>query len=101
MDVLAKQEQAAIDLFIHTASGVFAALAHLHALGIGHRDVNPNNIMFDWKGKVRLIDFGTAWNGNARGDDGRGGMSCAVGVGWVQTTSRQNDRSSRPRNSNE
>lgn len=70
-----------VDLFAYTAKGVFAALQHLHSLGLAHRDINPANIMVDWHSVPRLIDFGTAWDPNRRGDDGHGGMSCAVGAG--------------------
>ena len=36
------------------------ALAHCHSLGITHRDIKPDNIMFGSDGEVRLVDFGLA-----------------------------------------
>lgn len=36
------------------------ALAHCHSLGITHRDIKPDNIMFGNDGEVRLVDFGLA-----------------------------------------
>lgn len=66
-------------LFAHTARGLLSALGHLHALGIAHRDVKPANVMFDWDGSVRLIDLGTAWDG--QGGDGDAGMVVQVGSG--------------------
>lgn len=41
---------------------VASALAHMHALGVTHRDVKPSNLVFDTPAKrsVRLVDFGFA-----------------------------------------
>jgi hypothetical protein len=36
------------------------ALAFVHALGVVHRDVKPENILLDEKGTPRLTDFGVA-----------------------------------------
>lgn len=37
---------------------VCSGLETVHALGIVHRDINPNNIMLDENGCVKIIDFG-------------------------------------------
>ena len=37
---------------------VCGGLEAIHALGIIHRDINPNNIMLDENGRVKIIDFG-------------------------------------------
>lgn len=42
------------------AVGVCAALEHVHARGIVHRDVKPGNILLARSGVVKLIDFGIA-----------------------------------------
>lgn len=39
---------------------VATALDHIHALGFVHRDVKPDNILFDGHGRAFLSDFGLA-----------------------------------------
>ncbi|KAL1407656.1 hypothetical protein Q8F55_007089 [Vanrija albida] len=63
------QAQVSLPLFVRTAQGLLAALAHLHSIGIAHRDVKPGNIMLSWTGEPVLKDFGTAWDEAAAGDD--------------------------------
>lgn len=45
---------------------VISALESIHSTGIIHRDVKPENLVFDDKGYLHLTDFGIAriWNPN-------------------------------------
>ena len=38
------------------------SIAYIHAKGICHRDIKPQNILLDPSGKAKLCDFGFARN---------------------------------------
>jgi serine/threonine-protein kinase len=42
------------------AEELLGAVAHIHEAGILHRDIKPQNIVFDSDGTAKLIDFGIA-----------------------------------------
>jgi serine/threonine protein kinase len=46
--------------WLRAAFAVYAALTHLHSRGYAHRDVKARNVLFDARGRARLIDFASA-----------------------------------------
>jgi serine/threonine-protein kinase len=56
----------AIDVALEICDG----LAYAHARGIVHRDVKPENVLFDESGRVKLADFGIARLLDANGGSG-------------------------------
>ena len=49
---------------VRIARELAAALAFAHSRGIQHRDVKPENVMFDEHGAAKLMDFGLAYAAN-------------------------------------
>lgn len=53
-----KREQARESLAAISMLAVAKGMSPLHAAGLGHRDVKPENIFFDRSGEAMLADFG-------------------------------------------
>lgn len=58
--VMDAQGALAVETAVSIAYEIAGALAHVHALGIVHRDVKPANVLLSRRGDVKLTDFGIA-----------------------------------------
>jgi serine/threonine protein kinase len=55
------------DKALSIAIEVCAGLAEAHELGVVHRDLKPQNIMIEKKGRAKILDFGIARSIEAKG----------------------------------
>jgi serine/threonine protein kinase len=67
-------EAEAVEICLGAAEG----LGEAHAQGVVHRDVKPDNIMIDKKGRITLTDLGLAKA--YEGHDGGSGLTMAVSI---------------------
>lgn len=58
--LLKQTQKLPLDEIMNITMSVCSALKELHAIGIIHRDVSPDNIFMCSNGKIKLIDFGAA-----------------------------------------
>ena len=58
------------------ARDLASALAHMHARGVAHRDVKPENLCVASDNTVRLVDFGLAHDSAYRPESRRVGTTC-------------------------
>lgn len=53
-------QQLPLERCVKIATAICSALRSMHAAGILHRDISPNNIMRCYNGNIKLLDFGAA-----------------------------------------
>jgi serine/threonine-protein kinase PknK len=58
------------DLALRVARDVGEALSDLHAVGLAHGDIKPDNLVVDGEGRVHVIDLGLAGDSQAREVEG-------------------------------
>lgn len=51
-----------LDICLIIASKVLHGLSHVHAHGMIHRDIKPDNIRISTRGEVKIMDFGIAYD---------------------------------------
>ncbi len=54
------------DQVIDWAGQILKALDHMHARGVHHLDLKPENLLRAPDGRVKIVDFGLAWLGETR-----------------------------------
>lgn len=51
-----------LDVALMVATKVLQGLSHVHAHGMVHRDIKPDNIRLSTRGEVKIMDFGIAYD---------------------------------------
>lgn len=65
---------------LYAALKIVSAFGHIHSRNIIHRDLSPNNIMIDYDGNIKLVDFG---NARPFSFDGGNSMTVALKPGYA------------------
>lgn len=83
----------ASEVAVHLLADVCQAVSALHAHGVIHRDITPNNVIVDAQGRAHLVDLGIARQRRANGQRdtttlGTWGFAAPEQYGFAQTDAR-------------
>lgn len=65
---------------VELAAAIADAVAYLHEHGVVHRDLKPENVMIAPNGKIKIMDFGIAFDRTARRVTWGAGLSQVTGT---------------------
>jgi serine/threonine protein kinase/formylglycine-generating enzyme required for sulfatase activity len=59
-EILSQKKQFAVEVFLELFHQFTSALAYIHSQNVLHRDIKPQNLMYDKDGVLKVMDFGIA-----------------------------------------